>query len=331
MMWEQQYWLDFLAVPDRASYRKTQVRRGYLEKTVSAWGLMDIDFVHGRAEGDSLRQTCLSSACLLAWLFDCHRQHEKAHSDKLSKFGHLVSEIIDISTHGTQHLDGAPSMIACGVEMPVNADMRVPLHGVLRSYVDLPREWEDVRTSANTCGLRPWPASGCPSLGDLLIFLEARVFYSGHLPIGHPMVMWRNVALQITTTLFELAVHHHLAQDPRQRSLEPTTLYGPTGMRRARRGYVTKSRWLHRMRVQYGSDNAIMKALADGHCGYTSTVRHIANRLYSEDTVVTFKDCNTVAFNWDEASYSGWSVNVSMATDVTLQRARYLFPKVGQI
>ena len=109
LYWEQIFWLDFLGVRDKVAYRKNQVRRAYLERTMPRWGLASIDFAHGSSEGDALRQTSLTTSALIAWLFDCMRQFETAHAMCGEKFGTLVREMIDLSVFGLQCLVAAPS------------------------------------------------------------------------------------------------------------------------------------------------------------------------------------------------------------------------------
>ena len=75
------------------------------------------------------------------------------------------------------------------------------------------------------------------------------------------------------------------------------------------------------MRRLYGTDNAIMNALADGHCGYAGLVRCVSNRLCLGDSQAALQGRNRLAFNHDEASYSGWHVNVGAVLDLCSERA----------
>ena len=329
-VWEQQYFLDFLGVADRRSYRKTQVQRQYLERTIARWSCMSCDFSHGSTDGDSIRQTNLSTQALISWVFDAHRQFATAHSGNLEQFGVVFRELTDASVIGAALLTARPSISAMGAELAVSARGTVPVRLLLGVYPTLPAEWEQIRTSAQTCALRAWPADGEPLLGDLLAFLEARCYYSGRLTLDHILVGWRNAAAAVMAFLVEVRVNTFLNTFVAQSTLEPTVLYAPGGKRRSRRGIVTRTRWIDRMRHIYGTDNAIMNALADGHCGYASIVHNVSNRLYRDQARDSFVAARRCAFFHDEANYSGWHVNIGLAVDVLNERGVYLKPQAGR-
>ena len=226
--------------------------------------------------------------------------------------------------------DDLPIITAAGQPIQVSSDLTVDLSSLILLIPCIPAEWALLRDRTKCISLAAWRDDCICKLPDVLDYFYTRSLYSDEVDSEHWLTQFRNAVARVMAFLFEAGVAKRIVDESSHISVAstPDVLYGPSGVRRCRRGVVAKRRWLTKLLQHCGTDNTKMDVLADGHKGYVGTVRSLENYLYLKKAAALQAGASSGSFHWDGASYSGFQVNVALAMNVDTRCATYLKPVV---
>ena len=325
---EQRGWLTYLNYSDLVDYRKREKAEGYLLSVSAAWA-MPPSFSYGSSDGARVRTTLLGSDMLMAWLHGKFRHLGKGQRKQQQEaVSSCLAACYKHTCRGRSLLADAPTVSAGGVELPLLDDCTLDMDRLSSLYPYWPEEWLEILQQGDGAALGRPPETNHVALPSLLSFLEARVHYTQRtLPAGHWIVRLRNVLLKMAGFLFEVSI-----SDVLENTAEQTVRNQPhepiARVRRRWSGMLSKGRLITKMIRNFGSGNAVVNSLVDGHRGFSAMITHLSNSSTLEENQKRMASCNLASCYRDGASYGVLSVNLGFGANVETDFAARFKPMV---
>lgn len=334
LMWEQSYWLERMNIAQPCAFRKDQARQLMLPRLAALCGLGFSAFSHGMPVSGGVRDVCLASSLLLAWMIQRwywrHRQGISVHELETS-----IRSFFSLAAVGLQ-----------AIRSPFNLEVfhrgrRFLLHIDVQSFtveqwdamlgadMALQRSWNSFLM--NPCQLHALRLGTGTDVSTAFLWCchEMAPGYWKLNSMASPLIGPHNFLLRVLAVGFEtyvLVVH----QDGPPLALKPDPLFGRKRRLRIDPEEIVQA--IKRHRVTGGSSNTSMWA----HTGIKDLDRRVGIAectLGFEKSKRMMKGSQCVSVQWDPGTYKGrhWNIGLMAKIDMDDFDDKYacdLVPKV---
>ena len=243
---EQRTWMAALNFGDLVKRRKKEKKDLFLECTMIDWGIAPEHASLPCHDGDSIKGIAFSFSLLGAWMVGRYFMYEKARGahgsqDKQVRLVNGMRDFVSTSRRGIAGIGPAgprPTLHIGGVNISISSEFDLDMSSVLPVFANLPASFDAVHAAGGLGPAGHWPSTNIVPAFDMLMFLCRRVAL-GRLDLGNVLKDFRNGLMQLVGAKAERQAFSTLTSRKRKPHQEqPTSIYGKTGKRRARKSLV---------------------------------------------------------------------------------------------